>query len=287
MCSPDSSMILAGWVCLFLAAASADSGVQLYKTVGDDVVLKPGAASQPITNILWKQGANIAAQWDALGAEIDLFRQFKERGSLNTSSGEMTIIGLSGDDAGTYTAEINDMVAGSTHLIIISPVPKPSIIKACDNEGVRCVLSCEGDITSAGPVTYKWKSGGTEKEKTIRKEDTLNLTEFSCELQNPVSQESSQPISNPFNTAPETPEGAGNVNISVGVTVFICLLMAVLLLVVGHRVKAGMWFFQKASMPWEADFWTKQERSPRDAAESNGTSSHQDKGQTDEEEPIA
>ncbi|XP_044044534.1 uncharacterized protein LOC122872403 isoform X2 [Siniperca chuatsi] len=253
MSPPVTSMML---VCCLLAAVSADSEIILYKRVGDEVVLKP------------------------------------ERGSLNTSSGEMTITGLTQDDSGVYTPEINNKKASPTHLIVIFPVPVPTVIKSCDDEKTSCTLTCYGETTeNTGTVTYRWKLGdkvltNSSKEQHITKENSSNINEFSCELENPVSQESSQPLPNPFTTIPEIPARVGNRKISTGVTVFISLLAALLVLVFIHRCKAGMWFFQKASMPWEADFWRKNERPRRDVAESNGTTAHWEKGQTDEETPM-
>lgn len=122
--------------------------------MGDEVILKPAAASVtgPITTIIWKEGLNIAMEWD--GKDIDSYRQFKgmlswvwlhsvlitiecfifflrlvltltpsmfvkERGSLNISNGEMTITGLTRGDSGLYTVEINGNAAGSTRLTVI------------------------------------------------------------------------------------------------------------------------------------------------------------------------
>lgn len=280
-----TSMMLAGWLCVLLAAVSADTTV--YMKVGDTVVLKPGTISGRITNILWKDGPNIAIQWD--GMEIDRYRHFAERGSLNTSNGEMTITGLTHSDSGLYTPEINTEVRSPIRLIVISPVPKPSVTTSCDDEKTSCTFTCDGDTADAAPVTYRWKSGdvnlGSSKQQSITKDKSSSVKEIICELENPVSKESSQPIPNPFMVTSNSnkEENEGKVNISTGVTVFICLLIPVLLLVGLHRCKTGMWFFQKTSMPWEADFWTKQERPRRDAAEANGTTAQE---KIDEETPM-
>uniref|UniRef100_A0A8D3ECU8 Ig-like domain-containing protein n=1 Tax=Scophthalmus maximus TaxID=52904 RepID=A0A8D3ECU8_SCOMX len=203
---------------------------------------------------------------------------FKERGSLNTSSGEMTIRGLIRNDSALYTPEINSKEATPTLLTVISSVPVPTVTTSCD-EKAGCTLTCEGNTTGAEPVAYKWKSDDTElkptsKDHHVKKENSPGIKEFSCELVNPVSRESSRPIPNPF--IADMPR---NLNINTGLAVFLCLLVAVLLLVFIHRGTSGVWFFQKESMPWEADFWTKQERPARDAAESNATRDHQENGQ--------
>ncbi|CAJ1086976.1 carcinoembryonic antigen-related cell adhesion molecule 1-like isoform X2 [Xyrichtys novacula] len=281
-----TSVILAGLVWAWSAAVSADPGLPLYAKFGDEVVLKPDSSSGPITKIIWKHRGNMAALFE--GGAVDFYRQFEERGNLSVDTGELKIWGLKAGDEGLYSVEINGNSAGSTNLTILYPVPKPTVIKACDTGGAGCFFICDGNTTGAQPFTYKWNSGGTEKTKHITKDDHVHVSDFSCELENPVSREISEPVFNPFfspvTKSTETAGGQdispGGLKISTGVTVFICLLTAVLLVVFIHRWKAGMWFYQK-------DFWRKQERPPRDAAESNGTTSRQEKGQTDEETPMA
>ncbi|XP_060888954.1 SLAM family member 7-like [Labrus mixtus] len=271
------AMFLAGWVCVSLAAETEDSGVELYKKVGDDVILMPSPTSGPITSIEWKYNKNLAAFWIGVGEEFDLFVP----GHLNLSTGALTITGLTRNDTGSYSAEISGKKAGVTQLIVLSPVPKPTVEKECDLGGNTCDLTCDGNTAGAEPVTYKWNFGHTEKGTQVKKNDTDRFSEFICEVQNPVSQESSQPVPNPMLTLPD-PEAGGNLNIQKGVIVFVCLLSVVVLLLAVHRKKAGMWFFQKESLPWEADFWRKQESPPSAPAESNGTTSQR----TDEETPM-
>ncbi|TDG96307.1 hypothetical protein EPR50_G00238700 [Perca flavescens] len=271
-----TSMVLAAWLCVVLAVVSADSETPLYKKVGDDVVLKPGTTSGIIANIMWKHGLDIAIQWD--GTEFEYYRQFKVRSRLNTTNGEMTIMGLTKNDSGLYTPEINALAKNAIRLVVISPVPKPTVSKlgkSCGDEETSCILTCEGNTTGAEPVTYRWKSDnnvtGSSKEQVINKDNSWEIKEFRCELENPVSQMSSDPFSNPFIKKRLNPP-EGEPNISKGLIVFMALLFIVLLLVGVHRCKAGMWFFQKESMPWQK---------ARDAV-SNGTTG-QDKGQKDEE----
>lgn len=278
-----------GLLCVLSASLSAGSETTIYGKMGDEVHLRPEAGSviDTIVAMLWKYGSDLAIQWD--GTEIDGYRQFKERGHLNISNGVMTITGLIPSDSGVYTPEINNVEGAPIRLIVISAVPVPTVSKSCDEEMTSCNLTCDGQTTKAEEVTYTWKSDDSvvpdsnKKQYAIVKENSAGIIEFSCEVKNQVSHESSQSIPNPFITNP-APEG--QLKISTGLTVFICLLTAVLLLGFFHRWKAGMWFYEKASMPWEADFWRKNERPARDAAESNGTTAHEQKGQSDEETPM-
>ncbi|TKS66544.1 CD48 antigen BCM1 surface antigen BLAST-1 HM48-1 MRC OX-45 surface antigen SLAM family member 2 [Collichthys lucidus] len=280
-------LAVAGWVCVLLAAA-ADSEVILNGKVGDKVVLQPNTPKTvTIKSIVWKHDNNLAMQFD--GQSIDGYRQFELRGSLNSSSGEMTITGLTRDDSGSYTGEINDVTGTPIRLNVYPPVPKPSISRTCDEEGSSCVLTCDGDTMDAEPVTYEWRSGDrvltdNTKEKKITKENSSGMDEFSCELVNPVSRESSPVITNPLTKAPPDTSTPSNLKISTGLTVFISMLSAVVLLVLVHRWKAGSWFFQQESMPWEADFWSnKRPSETREAVESNGAARQE---KTDEETPM-
>lgn len=278
-----------GWLCVLSTALSAGSVLAettIYAKVGDEVDLRPDTHSvtNTIKSVLWKAGSDMAMLWD--GTEIVSFRHFQGRCHLNTSTGMMTITRLTLNDSGVYTPEINDVVSTPIHLIVISAVPVPTVLTSCDEELTKCTLTCDGQTTGAEEVTYRWKSDDTvvtdavKKEYVIFKENSSGIKKFSCDLENQVSNESSQPISNPFIPNPAPVE---QLKISTGLTVFISLLAAVLLLGIFHRLKAGMWFYEKASMPWEADFWRKQERPARDAAVSNGTTAHGEKEQSDEE----
>ncbi|XP_068165248.1 carcinoembryonic antigen-related cell adhesion molecule 1-like [Antennarius striatus] len=267
-----SAMLLAGWVCAVMAAISAASGTMVYKKVGDEVVLKvPSSVTGKIGSIEWTHGTDIAVSWGGAGQEVESFRQFRERGSLNTTVGALTLIGLTLEDAGLYTPEVNNIYKDPIRLFVISPVSTPTLSESCDSEMTVCVLTCNGATTDAGPITYKWRFGDQElpfsaKQESISMEDYLNTGEFSCELVNPVSSAISVPILNPFVSRTQSaPSGSGN--ISVGITCLACLLGAVLLVVLFHRWKAGMWFFQKESMPWEAGFWSNSERQTTPARE--------------------
>lgn len=276
-----------GWVFVLLAAA-ADSEVILNGKVGDKVVLKPNIpVNGPIKEIVWTHNNNLAMQFES--NSNDGYRQFKIRGTLNPASGEMTITKLAREDSGSYKVEIDSATGSPIRLNVYSPVPKPDISQTCN--GASCILTCNGNTVDAEPVTYAWRSGDREledktKEKNITMENSSDMVEFTCEIENPVSRESSRAILNPL-TAPDPPLTT-NVKVSTGLTVFISMLSAVVLLVLIHRWKAGSWFFQQESMPWEADFWSNKSSSEtveREAVESNGAA-RQEKGQSDEETPM-
>ncbi|XP_026218847.1 uncharacterized protein LOC113163990 [Anabas testudineus] len=270
---------------LLLAAVPALCENIIYKKIGDEVVLEPGSVSEPIKSLTWKVDVNLAMMWD--GKEVDSFRQFKERGSLNTTTGQMTITGLTPSDSGTYTAESKEIKNEPVRLIVISAVPVPSVNLSCNDEKTSCTLTCDGNTTDAGEVKYAWKSDDSiianllDKTHHITKDSSNGTETFSCEMKNPVSEESSMPFPNPlFTNEPKTKEGVFHPKTIAGLIVFFSLLVSVLLLAAVHRCKTGMWFYQKESMPWEADFWRKKERKPKN------TAAHQEKKQTEEETSL-
>ncbi|CAB1414767.1 unnamed protein product [Pleuronectes platessa] len=241
-------------------------------------------SSQAEMKLQKKMALNIGVQWETADPEVTYYRHFKGRTSLNTSTGAMTIRGLNRNDSKLYTPEINSIETTPTLLTVLAPVPVPKVTASCNEEKSSCTLTCDGNLTDVELVIYNWKSDdvslrNSSKDHHVEKEESLSVKEFSCQLENPVSLESSEGIANPFITD-TTPER--KVNINTGLMVFLSLLGAVVLLAVIHRWRAGMWFFQKESMPWEADFWSKDERGSRDA-ETNGTTTRRERGGDDEE----
>ncbi|XP_062270911.1 uncharacterized protein LOC133976668 [Scomber scombrus] len=183
---------------LFWTAVKASAEEPLYRKIGDEAVLTPDSVENPITYIRWKHGPNIAMQWNGEG--MISYKQFKDRGSLDISTGEMTITGLTLDDSGIYTPEINNKETSNTQLLVISAVPKPTITVLCEREMTYCDLTCEGNITGAEPVTYWWTSDETRwnstKELKITKENKEEW--FNCIVENPVSSNISEKVFNPF-----------------------------------------------------------------------------------------
>nr|XP_046238592.1 uncharacterized protein LOC124055641 isoform X2 [Scatophagus argus] len=186
---------------VFMFWTEANSDSRVYKAVGDTVVLEPGHEGGSITSITWKHGANFAMEWH--GEETVPYHDFKVRGMLNTSTGELTITGLNQTDSGNYTVEINGHGIGTTELVVISPVSKPSVSGQCNPENTNCTFTCEGSTKDDGPITYEWKANG----KTLSSTSVLTITQeekepqFQCVLKNPVSSQSSDLVPNPFITS--------------------------------------------------------------------------------------
>ncbi|XP_005463130.1 carcinoembryonic antigen-related cell adhesion molecule 7-like [Oreochromis niloticus] len=136
----------------------------------------------------------------------------------------MTISGLLYEDSNSYTPEINNRRLSPVRLVVLSPVPAPSVNKSCDES--KCDLICEGNTARATPVNYTWKSDdprmhvSSGRQYTVYKSqiNSLSSYEVSCEIQNPISKERSEPItisSDSFSSS------GGGPNISMGVTVLV------------------------------------------------------------------
>ncbi|XP_067439568.1 uncharacterized protein [Thunnus thynnus] len=171
----------------------------LYGKIGDEAVLSSDSEVNPITSIEWKHGADLAMEW--YGGETFSYRHFTDRGLLNTLTGELMITGLTPDDSGNYTVEINNILSSKTELLVISPVSKPTLSEWCAM--TYCVITCNGNTTGAEPVTYWWTSGdttwsSTKEHKITMGEKELWLSWFSCAFENPVSNIGSEKVFNPF-----------------------------------------------------------------------------------------
>ncbi|XP_034030257.1 carcinoembryonic antigen-related cell adhesion molecule 21-like isoform X2 [Thalassophryne amazonica] len=231
-----SPPLLLPLVCCLCVNVAVSDVIEYTKMIGDKVVLSPGAVSvtAKITRILWKHGSDMAVDWDGLG-DVDAYRQFRERGSLNLVNGELTITGLSPEDNGEYTPEINGQIFSPVHLKVFSRVPKPVISVICNDDHTSCSLKCIKNGTYTGPLVYNWKIGDQVKKNLAQvlnvTEEDIGRHEFSCELENPVSRESSDPV--------RIATIKSNVNIHRGIIVFIALLTAVAAVIGIHRWKTG------------------------------------------------
>ncbi|XP_077958591.1 uncharacterized protein LOC120820306 isoform X2 [Gasterosteus aculeatus] len=182
---------------LFLSVTLNADGL-VYKAVGDTVVLTAVSQEKHITSIQWKQVPDIAAEWS--GGLTTYYSHFKGRSALDVSTGALTIMGLTADHSGTYTAEINYNIANSLELLVISSVSKPNISTWCDPDMTSCNLTCEGHIMGAEPVTFSWRLPGGFVNSTKVLTITMDKTEtsYSCIVENPVSREESAAITDPF-----------------------------------------------------------------------------------------
>ncbi|XP_038854196.1 uncharacterized protein LOC120051416 [Salvelinus namaycush] len=234
------------WLYLVRTVVSEED---LYHKVGGELVLKPDTSTVPdfITSILWKHGRNKVAEWDKDFGVLDIYAAFKERTTLNQTTGELRISGLMKTDSGVYSVEFNSKQPDKTYKrSVIKAVPKPTITSSCNPDKTSCTLTCEGDTTDAEPVTYSWKVGEgawevVGKQLIVSKSDTgksTNSYKYICKLKNDVRGEGevSEPIGQVFGSEPSEIDGG----VVGGVVVTIVVLVAVITVwLVWKKMKAA------------------------------------------------
>uniref|UniRef100_A0A3B3IB05 Ig-like domain-containing protein n=1 Tax=Oryzias latipes TaxID=8090 RepID=A0A3B3IB05_ORYLA len=183
---------------LFLAWFTTDAlSVKVIEVLkGSSIVLSPGEAETSIISITWKHGDDLAADW--FGGDTTFYRIYKDRCSLNTKTGELTINNVRPEHGGEYTPDINGKTRSTVKLRVFSPVPNITI--ECNLEQTNCTLTCSFDIIDdLGDVEVFWilddrREKGTELQITKEtKEET-----FMCSLKNPVSSQNSIKLQNPL-----------------------------------------------------------------------------------------
>ncbi|XP_029612813.1 uncharacterized protein LOC115196278 isoform X5 [Salmo trutta] len=221
------------WLYLVRTVVSEDD---LSLKVGGKLVLTPDKSTVPanITSILWKHGKNKVAEWDKDFGGLDIYAAFKNRTTLDQTTGELRISGLMKTDSGVYSVEFNSKLLNKTYtLSVIKAVPKPTITSSCNPDKTSCTLTCEGDITGAEPVTYSWKVGEgawevVDKHLSVSKSDTgkaNNGYKYICKLNNTVSEE----VSEVFGSEPSE---VGVVVVGVVVTI-----VALVIVIIGFLVR--------------------------------------------------
>ncbi|XP_041638433.1 uncharacterized protein LOC121506664 [Cheilinus undulatus] len=173
----------------------------VYGAKGDDMILGPPPMNDTIQSIVWKHKANIAADWYEAGNEFMCHGQFIGRCEVNTDTGALTIKGMMLKDIGIYTPEINCKDYNKIQLSVISRVTKPSVGKSCNTKNTLCRLTCEGNTADAEPITYKWLYDNKEDGPSVQKillTEYLKEDHFRCIMMNPVSNGTSESITNPL-----------------------------------------------------------------------------------------
>ena len=91
----------------------------LYHKVGGELVLTPdkSTVTDPITSILWKHGKYKVAEWDKDFGGLDIYAAFRERTTLDQTTGELRISGLMKTDSGVYSVELNSKLLDKTYTL--------------------------------------------------------------------------------------------------------------------------------------------------------------------------
>lgn len=190
---------------LLLAAVSLAENLSKFYPIGGTITLKlVRPSSESIGRILWKCNADIVADWTH--GQFLSYGRFKQRTTVDNTTGLLEIRSGTTTDSGKYEVEVNDKVHDVIYqVMVIKSVPKPDVwiqpLK-CSLHSIQCTLNCDGLIKGAEPVTFSWTAGNeawnqSERRLNITK-DTANLNTFTCRMENPVSYQVSDPKENPF-----------------------------------------------------------------------------------------
>ncbi|XP_034057272.1 uncharacterized protein LOC117536482 [Gymnodraco acuticeps] len=181
-------------LCLLLVELSSSftQETQIYFKEGNSLTLdlRP-FPSKNITSILWTCNGDLLIDC----CESMYYSTYKGTATLDMHTGRLMIKNMTKADEGVYSVEINNKVQGETYkAVMIKHVPKPEVRVSPLTARGPCKLTCEGDTTGAGPVTYSWKTGDgewKELQKDIIEEEHGHVKTFTCRMKNPLSEEES------------------------------------------------------------------------------------------------
>ncbi|KAL3971653.1 PAX-interacting protein 1 [Sarotherodon galilaeus] len=209
---------------LLVAATSFSQTVEKYFKVGGTLQLSPQPVSAEITSIVWKCDKNLLAEWVKDLIELTYYSKFKGRTNLNTTTGVLEIRNMTAEDTGLYSVEINNQVQSWVYqTVAMEAVPQPVVsvrLLVCSSASKSCTLSCDGNVSAAGPVEYFWKIGDGEWKQSgtnmeiINNEETQHVTNFTCRMKNPVSERDSKPLPNPLFQIPSFPSSSSPTTVS-------------------------------------------------------------------------
>ncbi|KAK9541283.1 hypothetical protein VZT92_001340 [Zoarces viviparus] len=237
-------------LCVLLAALSLAVTEDKFVKEGDTLTLDVSPPyPEPIKNILWKFNGDLLAEWIKDLVDVEFYRSFKARSTLDTKNGRLVVDRMSQADRGVYSVEINSNLQSVSYTVkVIKSVPQPeAVLKPliCTHESKECSVSCDGDTTGAEPITYSWKTGAKDwkpLEKSIGINEIKNAYDknFTCRMTNPVSEKVSGTISNPFYQR-DQPEPGSALGIVLGVIFSILALVVVV----------GVWMWKVEKCPFQ------------------------------------
>ncbi|XP_072293395.1 uncharacterized protein [Eucyclogobius newberryi] len=177
-----------------------------YFVVGKVIELRPPPGTTNITGILWKHNDNLAAEWAENDPDVEYYGSFNGRAVLTPTTGLLVIKPATEADGGVYTVQINNRVLDDKYeFASVQEVPTPRVwVKPGEAEEER-TLSCEGDVSKAGPVTFWWDITEDrswvmlDRRITLKKNETTERMEWvSCKMANPAGEKESERHENPF-----------------------------------------------------------------------------------------
>ncbi|XP_075996598.1 CD48 antigen-like [Genypterus blacodes] len=203
--------LTAALLVLLLEAAGAEQTDTQVIRLGGKLSMTPPLPEEmkPLFNMWWKHGRDLVCEWDKDGVEI--YIKYKGRSQLDHLTARLEIDNMTTEDNGVYTLFLNNNEQPwKTVVTVVRDVTKPSIQISplkCSYLSDSCILTCEGDVTEVGEVTFRWKEDGGAWERQGQKMDITKLhhskvENFFCQMSNQISDRQSEGVLNPLYKAP-------------------------------------------------------------------------------------
>ncbi|XP_029931039.1 CD48 antigen-like [Myripristis murdjan] len=187
----DTSLALT--IFLFCLSGSMNvKAVTLYFRTGGTFTLDPGLPGIP-RNILWTHGSDKAVEWRGQAEKLETYtyREFKDKSTLNLTTGALTVRDLVKDLSGTYKLELTTErgLSEFTQTVeVLDPVPKPEV--SCVQEGNTTRLFC---FAKDHQVQFRWSGPDLDGMSWGPMNGSADIIigkqgSYSCEVKNPVSE---------------------------------------------------------------------------------------------------
>lgn len=209
--------------------------------VGGTLVLELDPKPPTVDRVMWLHGNNLVA--DLSFGSFSYYGTFRGHTVLEIS-GRLTISNITLEEGGAYKVEVNHVWQDMrydirVYEVLTRPLTRVTPQTCGTNLLENCTLVCELEPEPSTAVSYEWELEG-EVSKISGKKLTINYTtkatNFTCWAKNPVSQEASESIKNPFLQELTFSKPTSRLELGLGLTAaFVVLLLGV----------AGVFYFKK------------------------------------------
>ncbi|KAF4086924.1 hypothetical protein AMELA_G00089910 [Ameiurus melas] len=135
----------------------------------------------------WRHNGNLVVEWEP-GSDPHFYR-YKERASLDTTTGDFTLRLMKKEDSGVFRGQFQVetiLQEFERTITVIDPVPKPKV--TCEQNGMNITLRCSVDPSVQAEFTWSGPNGFSESGNSVHitKESDQEKVYF-CIAKNSVS----------------------------------------------------------------------------------------------------
>lgn len=234
-----------GLLCLVLVVlalnishGSAQRTINL--AVGGKLVLELEPKPPTIDRVVWKHGVNLLA--DLTFGEISYYGSFVGHTELE-NSGRLTVSDIKLEEGGEYSVEVNEETQKTRYKIMVYELLTPPSIRitplACGTKvDEKCTLVCELKTNPSTAVMYEWElddEGPSISGQTLTINHTVKATTFKCWAKNPVSDQASKSVKNPF--LPKDKDKDLELGLGLGIPAAVVIVAAIAFFVYRNKTK--------------------------------------------------